>query len=198
MANIAERLPERMTGEAFERWMETWSDLDKWELHDGYPVAMTGGTQLHDTISNNIGYALRVLRERGCREHRDTLLRGAANSEFRAFPDFYVRCGPSTDDRTWIDDPVAVFEVLSRSTWRKDQGYKRDEYFKIPTLRHYVVVYQSEARIELWTRAADGDWPSAPDIIAGIAASLPLAAFDLAIPMAAIYADTELAAATGT
>ena len=103
---------------------------------------------------------------------------------------------PSTNARGVLARYLAVFEVLSRPTWRDDQGYKRDEYFKIPTLRHYIVVYQTEARIELSTRTGDDSWPTTPEIIIGLGETLHLATFDLAIPMAEIYADTELAAAS--
>jgi Uma2 family endonuclease len=183
-----------MTGDAFVSWMETWRDIDKWELHEGYPVAMAGGTAGHDTIAINLTAALLPLRKRGCRPHRDILLRSPANDGFGVFPDVYVRCGPSNDRRNWLDDAVAVFEVLSSSTMRIDRGYKSEQYRLFPTLKHICIVYQNEARLEMWSRDDAGEWIDEPTILRSVGETLHLSAFDLDIPMAEIYADTELAA----
>jgi len=40
-----------------------------------------------------------------------------------------------------------VFEVLSKSTSRIDQGEKKDAYLSIPSLVHYVLIAQD--RIEV-------------------------------------------------
>jgi Uma2 family endonuclease len=183
-----------MTGDAFVQWMETWRDIDKWELHEGQPVAMTGGTARHDIIASNIDSTLRPLRKRDCRAHRDILLRSPANDGFGVFPDVYVRCGPVNDRKTWLDDAVAVFEVLSPSTMRIDRGYKFEQYSLFPTIKHICMVYQNETRLEMWTRDDAGEWIDEPTILRTLDETLHLSAFELDIPMAEIYADTELAA----
>jgi Uma2 family endonuclease len=192
----AQRLDQQMTIEEFIDWMKTWQDGEKWELIDGVPFAMAGGTQAHETIAINITLALAPVRKRGCRIQRDILLRRPDSRRFGTFPDVYVRCGPQNDEQYWTDDPVAIFEVLSKSTMRRDRGAKQLEYFQFASLKHLVFVYQSEFRVELWSRGDDGEWIEETTILTSLGETLHLAAFDLDIAMAEIYADTELAAAS--
>lgn len=196
MANGAERLPDPMTGDAFVRWMDTWIDR-RWELYEGHPVMMPGGFAGHDIIASNLTMALKLLRKRGCRAHRDLLLRSPANDGFGAFPDVYVRCGPISDAKRWQTDAVAVFEVLSPSTMRVDRGYKSEQYEQFPTIQHICLVHQNEVRVEMWSRGEDGAWLRDPVILQGLDKTLHLSAFDLAIPLTEIYTETELAAAAG-
>ncbi len=197
MAHAAERLIDTMSGDEFVSWMATWRDTDKWELHDGHPVAMAGGSAAHDTIAQNISFALRGLRDRGCRTHRDILLRSRENADFGAFPDVHVRCGPPDDRKTFHDDAVAIFEVLSPSTMRVDRGYKLGQYMQMATVKHVCLVYQSEFRVEMWSRDGEGNWIEEPTVLRTLGETLYLSEFDLSLPMAEIYADTELAAAAG-
>jgi Uma2 family endonuclease len=195
MANRAERLPEPMSSDDFIQWMATWSDMEKWELYEGVPVAMAGGTRAHSHIASNITFALRPLRNRGCREYRDALVRSTERSDFAAFPDVFVRCGPLDDTKSWSDDPTLVFEILSPSTMKIDRGYKLLQYMAFPTLRHYVIVYPTEFRVEMWSRDAGGAWIDDPTVLRSLSETLVMPEFDLAIPMREIYADTELALA---
>lgn len=75
------------------------------------------------------------------------------------YPDATVLCGkPSTDpesDRTVLD-PVVIVEILSASTEAFVRGRKWMDYQKIPSLRHYLLVSQTEVRIEHFARAESG------------------------------------------
>jgi Uma2 family endonuclease len=56
-------------------------------------------------------------------------------------PDVLVHCGPSLPgDTVRITDPLIVVEVLSPSSRARDAGLKLADYFRIPTLRHYLIV----------------------------------------------------------
>ncbi len=55
-------------------------------------------------------------------------------------PDALVRCGaPSPGDAIEITDPLVVVEV-SPSSRSRDAGLKLADYFRIPSLRHYLIV----------------------------------------------------------
>ncbi len=192
----ARRLETQMTIDDFIEWMKTWRDGEKWELIDGVPIAMAGGTEAHEAIAMNITLALAPVRASGCRIRRDILLRRPDSKRFGTFPDVYVRCVPQNDEQYWTDDPVAIFEVLSKSTMRLDRGEKHTEYFLFSTLQHLVFVYQSEFRVEMWSRGGDGEWIEEPTILKSLEETLHLSTFELEISMAEIYADTELAAAS--
>jgi Uma2 family endonuclease len=39
-----------------------------------------------------------------------------------------------------ITDPIVVVEVVSPSSQRRDSGSKLEAYFRIPSVRHYLIV----------------------------------------------------------
>ena len=56
-------------------------------------------------------------------------------------PDALVHCGPPLPgDAVEVPDPVAVVEVVSRSSRSTDSGAKLGDYFALPGLRHYLVM----------------------------------------------------------
>lgn len=56
-------------------------------------------------------------------------------------PDALVRCGtPTPGAVVMIDDPVIVVEVVAPSSRAIDSGAKLTDYFRLPSLRHYLVV----------------------------------------------------------
>lgn len=178
----------------FVAWMNDWSPAEKFELLDGQPVAMAGGAIDNDVIAQNIVIATaQRLRERGCRALRDVLVRSSESDRFGAFPDVHIRCGPMPDGRqTWIDDPVAVFEVLSPSTIAIDRGYKQQQYLAMPTLQHYALIHPREFRVEVWSRDETGSWSDFPASAGTAEAVVTLSALGLSLAMADIYADTDL------
>lgn len=55
-------------------------------------------------------------------------------------PDAMMRCGaPLPDNAVKVTDPVIVVEVLSPSPRTRDAGAKLDDYFCLPTVRHYLI-----------------------------------------------------------
>jgi Uma2 family endonuclease len=56
-------------------------------------------------------------------------------------PDVVVRCGPRLPpDTIKLADPLIVVEVLSPSTRNNDLTDKLVDYFRLPSVRHYLVV----------------------------------------------------------
>ena len=56
-------------------------------------------------------------------------------------PDAVVNCGPPLPpDATAAANPVVVVEVLSPSTQSVDSGEKLADYFRVPSVQHYLVV----------------------------------------------------------
>ena len=72
-------------------------------------------------------------------------------------PDCIVAAGSDHDpDSMTVDDPLIIVEVVSPSTEKTDTVDKLAEYFTIPTVRHYVIVRQTERVIEHHARGAKG------------------------------------------
>jgi Uma2 family endonuclease len=56
-------------------------------------------------------------------------------------PDALVRCGERLpDDTVKLSDPVIVVEVLPPSTRARDAGAKLEDYFRLASVRHYLIV----------------------------------------------------------
>ena len=77
------------------------------------------------------------------------------------YPDVTVVCGPpelQPGTRDVITNPSILVEVLSRTTEEYDRGLKWAGYQTITTLADYLLVAQSEIRIEHYRRNVDGSW----------------------------------------
>ncbi len=56
-------------------------------------------------------------------------------------PDVIVRCGDALpDDAIAVTDPIILVEVRSPSTGYLDAGVKLGDYFRLPSVRHYLIV----------------------------------------------------------
>jgi Uma2 family endonuclease len=141
----------------------TWDDYLTWEqaqpvryeLVDGQIRAMGGGTAEHDLIGNNLRAALHAqMRGKPCRVHGPDL-KVRAGKDGR-YPDALIDCGPRVPGALVAQDPVAVFEVLSKSTGWIDQSLKLRDYDATPSIRIYVLINQDEMRALVYSRDTDG------------------------------------------
>ena len=72
-------------------------------------------------------------------------------------PDAVVNCGPRLDDDAIAaPNPVVVVEVLSPSTEGADTGAKLAEYFRVPSISHYLIVHPTK-RVVIHHRRGEGD-----------------------------------------
>ncbi|HEX3952144.1 MAG TPA: Uma2 family endonuclease [Stellaceae bacterium] len=167
----------------------TW-ERDQPERHEfaGFVItAMTCGSLDHSTIASNLRSALSSrLRGTGCMAFRGDA-KVVANGSVR-YPDLSVTCSSVNGRDDIVPDPILVVEVLSPSTEREDRGRKKTDYFATPSIRQYAVVAQDERLIDLYTRTDTG-WIN--EVVTD-AAVLNLSSVGVALPLDAIYEDTEL------
>jgi Uma2 family endonuclease len=56
-------------------------------------------------------------------------------------PDASLNCGPPiSDEAIAAPNPVAIVEVLSSGTAHVDAGGKLADYFRVPSIQHYLLV----------------------------------------------------------
>ncbi len=129
------------------------------EFVDGELYAMTGGTMAHSLITTNIGTSLKSqLKASGCRVYISNLkVRIDATNSFY-YPDVLVDCGHYVKDKTFTTSPVLIVEVLSRSTAAIDQREKLFAYKKIDSLKAYIMIQQSRARVAIHLRGDEDTW----------------------------------------
>jgi len=108
------------------------------------------------------------------------------------YPDVFVYRGSSVANGEKVaQDATLVVEVLSESTAEIDRREKLVAYQKLPGLRAYWIVSQTEQRIELHSRDAEGRW-QALAYTAG--ESLPLDGTGCEpVPLKSLYAGTDVA-----
>ena len=129
------------------------------EYLNGVIYAMAGGTPVHSSLCVNVLGSLRErLRGKPWRPfNSDMKLRIQRGPDHRYYyPDAMVVCNPRRAG-SWQDEPTVIVEVLSGSTARVDQGEKREAYFRLPSLRHYVMLASEKIEAVDW-HLRDGVW----------------------------------------
>lgn len=134
----------------------------KHEYYRGEIYAMAGGTPAHAALSMSIGATLlAAARKHSCRVYSSDLRIRVPQTGLTTYPDVTVLCGPPVADpesATTLVNPTVVVEVLSPSTEEYDREEKIQHCRQIPSLRACVLVGHDQRRIEVWSRAENGDW----------------------------------------
>ncbi len=158
------------------------------ELVDGELHTMVGGTAAHGTISLNICVALRTaLRGTGCQVFGSDFKVATGNGNAR-YPDAHVHCSRLSQDAVIGPHPVAVFEVLSKSTARFDRNLKLRDYAATSSIRYYTLLAQDAPEAMLYARDAEGLFnPGDVQTVEGIEGVIRLPDIDVALAMADIY-----------
>jgi Uma2 family endonuclease len=142
---------------------ERKSDV-KHEYHRGFVYAMAGASFRHGIIVANLSRDFGVaLRGGPCLFVTQDVRVQTSSGPVRSYtyPDLVAFCGEPilTDNaQDTLSNPKLIVEVLSPSTEAHDRGLKFAEYRTIPTLEEYVLVSQTELRVERFHRQPDGQW----------------------------------------
>jgi Uma2 family endonuclease len=183
---MSSALRQALTLEQFLVWEERQTlrfEFDGWQ-----PVAMTGGTDLHEAIGGTLRALLQgQLRGKPCRVRGPTL-KIEVMGRIR-YPDAFVYCTPVPPAETVIREPVVVFEILSPGTSRTDRIEKLREYQATPSIQRYVILEQDSIAAMVFTR--HGDDSTARALTAG--ETLEMTEIQVSLPLSDIYADVTLA-----
>jgi Uma2 family endonuclease len=132
------------------------------EFFRGEVFAMAGGSPRHNALSSRLNAALRVaFGDRGCEVFSSDQRIGFGAGERYVYPDVTVVGGrialePGSTDV--ITNPILLVEVLSGSTEQYDRGLKWEGYQRVESLTDYVLVSQTEPRIEHYRRETGELW----------------------------------------
>ncbi len=161
---------------------------EKHEYFDGRVYMTSGATKEHVRIAMNLGHEFtRLLRPRGCAPMGSDMRVRVLETGMYTYPDISIVCGEGTYEDDHVDvllDPVAIVEVLSKSTEAYDRGLKFAHYQRIPSLHTYVLVSSMEPRVEVFERTDEG-WLLR--VFQGLEATAALARLDVALPSAEVY-----------
>lgn len=168
-----------------EDYLQGERDVDiRHEYVDGQVYAMSGASEVHNTITAELHTAINSRLPEECRAFiADMKVRiEHAGKNYCYYPDIMVACGENRGDPYVRTNPVLIVEVLSPTTRRIDLGEKLANYSKIPSLLEYAVVFQDKPHLSLFRRR--NDW-QAEQYAAGDSFILESVGLELAV--AAIY-----------
>lgn len=159
---MAEPLPTppsgKLTRDEYRRWAEA-QPRGRSELVAGEVFAMAPERAAHIEIKAAAWLALReAIKTAGvpCRAYADGFS-VEVDDDTVYEPDALVNCGDRPDrDAVAAPHPVVVVEVTSRSTKSVDTGFKLADYFRVPSIRHYLIVVPERRMVVHHARGEDG------------------------------------------
>jgi Uma2 family endonuclease len=122
-----------------------------------FPMA----TRIHDILVSNLhGLLFVALRKLPFQVYSQQTSVTIGVGEKTRLPDITV-VSKETEQRNEqhaVQNPIALFEVLSKSTAKIDQTDKLEEYQSLETVSDYLMIAQDKIRITHYTRLAPNKW----------------------------------------
>ena len=154
MIPLSPEADRRYSREEFRRWCEA-QPKGRYERVDGRIVAMAPERGAHLRVKGAVYRALvRAVAVAGvdCQALPDGATVETGDSDYE--PDALVNCGePMADNAIAAPNPVIVVEVLSPGTASTDTGGKLADYFRAPSVMHYLIVHPTRRVITHHRRA---------------------------------------------
>ncbi len=178
----------------FETYLQIESNsLHKHEFYHGIVYAMAGSTNTHLILCSAAQFQLsRLLARRKCYVLAEARV-ASPGSVASFYADVSVHCDQVLPPKGLeTKSPTIVVEVLSPSTRKFDLNAKRKEYFRIPSLRHYLLIDSESPSALLYTRDANQTWPKDPQTFTSPKATIPLPALKISLKLKDLYRQTGL------
>lgn len=171
-----------------------WDDTVRYELYDGWPVALASPTHIHQQISMELSTQLHTyLRGKRCKVYPapfDVRLFEESgdhpeNVDTVVQPDLMVVCDPSKVDRRGVHGaPELIIEILSESTRRNDRLTKFKLYQQAGVQEYWIV--DPESRVVSVYTLEDGAYHAAATYSAS--ASVPVGVLeDCTVDLTAVF-----------
>jgi Uma2 family endonuclease len=142
-------MTQRLSRTEFHRWTETQA-RGRYERVNGEVVAMAPERSVQARLKARIWRALdREITALGlpCEAMPDGMT-VEIDQDTDYEPDALINFGPPIpDDAMVAPNPVVIVEVLSPSTASVDAGGKLADYFRLPSVRHYLLVRPARQEI---------------------------------------------------
>lgn len=174
--------------------VDEWRELErsshdiKHEYIDGEVYAMPGGSLAHSRIALNVCSALEsalVAAGKPCFVYNSDAAARLSSRRY-TYPDAAVTCDERdrpTPDKTEIQSPCVIVEVLSASSEAYDRGEKFGYYRSCPHVQEYVLIATKYQIIEVYHRTSSRWTYDAY----GPGDEIELGSLDIRLPLAALY-----------
>jgi Uma2 family endonuclease len=178
---------------ALERKAESRS-----EYFDGEMIPMAGVSLQHDRIVINLISELNgQFQDRPAEVHGPDFGVKVPRTGSYFYTDVSVVLGePELEDENQdrLLNPRVIFEVLSPSTESYDRGPKFAHYRTMESLQEFILVSQTEPRVERYLRQDEMNWLYSE--VTDPAGSLELASVACRVPLSRIYRKVDFERAT--
>ncbi len=171
--------------------LEAESDI-KYEYHNGFIVAMAGGTPAHSQLGANavteLNIALRA-KKNPCRVYNSDLKVRMDSLNLTYYPDATVGCDApvySEKDPHALINPTLIVEVLSPGNEKSDRGNKFHHYRHLPSLREYLLIDQQQVMVDVFFQQAPNLWETRT--VTGLEGIVPLQSLGVEIRLRDLYA----------
>lgn len=157
-----------------------------------------GASEQHQIIcANALAELCRALQSTNCRALASGM-RVRTGNGLDTYPDVIVVCGESQylepktgTGRDTLVNPVALFEVLSKTSRDYDRGDKFLSYRSIPSLQDFVAIEQDRVFVEHFSKVKSGEWLLRE--YASLDERFTLASIGVSIALKSLYEKTSLA-----
>jgi Uma2 family endonuclease len=142
---------------SFENFLEfEEKSQERHEFVDGNLFVMAGGTTKHSVLALLlISMLMQQALKKGYFICHDVILKTPSGHGY--YPDAYIVAQNAKQDKRTQYFPSIIIEVLSSSTEAIDRGEKWQAYQQIPSLEQYILLSQTQAIAEMYSRD-DTDW----------------------------------------
>ena len=138
--------------------------LTKHEYYQGQIYAMAGTSTDHNRIAGDVFALIHAqLRDKPCEPFVGDQRIKVEATTLQTYPDVFVACPPfsyDAGDKHTMTDCVVIIEVLSPSTANYDCNEKFDNYKRLNSLRHYVLIEQKQMKVTHHFLDAADNWQS--------------------------------------
>lgn len=161
MSNALRQPPRRMTVTEFLSWAEDARARGegRFELVDGVVRGMNAERAAHWKTKLAVAVAL-LTGVRRAKLPCHVVPDGACvivDDTTTYEPDAIVYCGDEVEPASLVvPNPIVLVEVISPSTGHIDRGDKLENYFRIPSVQHYLMVYPDQGMVVHHQRAEAG------------------------------------------
>jgi len=130
----------------------------KLEYLDGKIVGMAGASKRHNKIIHNMTLHLgSQLKGRACNFYTENIRLYRFKSRRFLYPDFMLTCNLlDAQSKNSVSFPLLLAEVLSKGSRAIDRGFKLEEYLRIHSLQHYLIIEQEFCQVDHFFRKKSG------------------------------------------
>src|SRR6202521_3182672 len=181
---MAEPAFRNMTLEEFLRW-DDGTDT-RYELIDGFPVAMAPPAEAHRILALRLGSRIdaALAGRRPCNAQIEPGVVRLHPGDSYYVPDIAVTCEPNEPGRQAMVDPILIVEILSPSTERTDRRLKLPAYQIMESVREILLIDADSHHGELYRRE-NNHWGI--ELVRCTEATLFLTSVDLRISITELY-----------